>query len=231
MSDTTQDTTKANAAQTLIVNIIDKAWEYRWGIQLTYLVLYADTALAWSLHKNLLSITTSSSDVWGSVGGLLLGVTGFSLTVAVVVPLVSEILRILVIELLFTKLNFLFEDRKAGHNEVTLHDLHCEALASENGFLMEIYREKRATWVGRINHQLQLGTLLCGLTMLIIANIWSGHATGVTTLMLAIGSMQEAPIHWLLAALSSMAAIWVWITPIPSSYLFHPPLSQKLQEQ
>ena len=63
MTEEAQGKSKADAAQAISIGLIEKAWEFKWGIRLIYIALYADAVLAWFLHKNLLSVTTGSTQV------------------------------------------------------------------------------------------------------------------------------------------------------------------------
>lgn len=59
MTEEAQGKGKLNAAQAISIGFIEKAWEFKWGIQLIYIALYADAVLAWFLHRNLLSVTAT----------------------------------------------------------------------------------------------------------------------------------------------------------------------------
>jgi hypothetical protein len=64
MTGETQSKGKVNAAGAISIGFIEKAWEFKWGIQLVYVVLYADAVQAWFLYRNLLSVTNDSAQIW-----------------------------------------------------------------------------------------------------------------------------------------------------------------------
>lgn len=82
MTGETQSRDKVSAADTISIGFTEKAWEFKWGIQLVYVALYADTVLASFLHRNLLSLTLDSAQIWGAVGALLVAAAGLCLTVS-----------------------------------------------------------------------------------------------------------------------------------------------------
>ncbi len=86
MTEESQGTAKQSVADAISIGIVEKAWEFKWGIQLVYIALYADAVLACVLHRNLLSVTSNSSQIWESIGALLISVAGFCLTVSLIIP-------------------------------------------------------------------------------------------------------------------------------------------------
>lgn len=96
MTEEAQGKGKLNAADAISIGLIDKAWEFKWGIQLVYIGLYADAVLACVLHRNLLSVTADSSQIWESVSALLIAAAGFCLTVSLIIPVVSGFLKVII---------------------------------------------------------------------------------------------------------------------------------------
>ncbi|WP_422422179.1 hypothetical protein [Pseudomonas sp. GZD-222] len=231
MAEETQGEGKLNAAQALSIGFIEKAWEFTWGIQLIYIVLYADAVLAWFLHRNLLSVTADSMQIWESIGALLIVAAGFCLTVSLIIPLCSGFLRAIIIEFAPNFLINAFSERSAERGEVSLHYLHTEALRTGDEFLMAIYREKNAGWLRKLIDQQQAGTLIVGLVMLIIADIWAGYASGTETLILWLARGNELPFYLCLAPTLSTLLIFTILKPWPRAYVYHPSIRRQQDQE
>ncbi|UPT38506.1 hypothetical protein [Pseudomonas amygdali] len=193
MTEEAQGKAKPSVADTISIGVVEKAWEFKWGIQLVYLGLYADAVLAFVLHRNLLSVTSSSSQIWESVGALLIGVAGFCLTVSLIIPTISGILKTTIIECAPNFLINAFGEHSARRNEISLHYLHTEALKTKDEFLMTIYREQQPSAIRKSAEHRQAGTLISGLVLLMIADIWAGYASGTDTLLLLLAQGHELP--------------------------------------
>lgn len=231
MTEEAQGKGKLNAAQAISIGFIEKAWEFKWGIQLIYIALYADAVLAWFLNRNLLSVTADSAQIWESIGALLLAVAGFCLTVSLIIPFFSGLLKATIIQ--FTP-NFLFNaftERSAELNEVSLCYLHTEALRTGDDFLMAIYREKNSIWIRKLFDQQQAGTLLTGLVLLIVTDIWAGYASGTETLILWLASGHEIPFYLCLAPALFTLLIFTILKPWPAAYAYHPPLRRQQDQE
>lgn len=227
MTEEAQGKSKVDAAQAISIGLIEKAWEFKWGIQLIYIALYADAVLAWFLNKNLLSLTTGSTQIWESVGALLLAVAGFGLTVSFVIPVFSEFLKAIIIEISPTFLLNAFRERDVGPSEVSLNYLHTEALRTSDDFLMAIYREKNSIWIRRLNDQRKATTLLIGLVLLTVSDIWVGYTSGTETLVLWLARGYEVPFYLYLAlAIFILPIFWI-LKPWPRAYAYHPQLRRK----
>lgn len=230
MTDETQSKSKVNAADAISISFIEKAWEFKWGVQLVYIALYADAVLAWFLHRNLLSVTADSAQIWGSVGALLIAAAGFCLTVSLVIPLFSGLLRAIVIEYAPNWLINAFSEHSARPHEVSLHYLHTEALRTRDEFLMAIYREKNPSFVRKFSNHQQAGTLMCGLALLLIADAWAGYASGTQTLLVWLADGHEVPFYLCLAPTAIMLLINTILKPYPRSDVYYPAL-RKQQDQ
>ncbi|NTZ96992.1 hypothetical protein FCH79_17085 [Pseudomonas koreensis] len=231
MTEEAQGKTKVDAAQAISIGLIEKAWEFKWGIQLIYIALYADAVLAWVLHKNLLSVTTSSAQIWESIGALLLAIAGFGLTVSFVIPLFYQLLRKFIFDISPDLLFKAFSERDAGPSEVSVHYLHTEALRTSDDFLMAIYREKSSLWIRRLNDQQQASTLIIGLLLLITTNIFTGYASGTETLILWLTKGYEELSYLCLALISVPLLIFTILKPLPSDYTYHPMLRRKQDQE
>jgi len=231
MTEEAQGKSKVDAAQAISIGLIEKAWEFKWGIQLIYIALYADAVLAWFLHKNLLSITTGSTQIWESIGALLLAVAGFGLTVSFVIPLLSGLLKAIIIQISPNFLFSAFRERGAEPGEVSLHYLHTEALRTSDDFLMAIYREKNSLWIRRLNDQQQASTLIIGLLLLITTNIWTGYASGTETLILWLARGYEVPFYLYLALAIFTLPVFTILKPWPPAYAYHPRLRRQQDQE
>ena len=230
MTDETQSQGKVNAADAISIGFIEKAWEFKWGIQLVYIALYADAVLAWFLHRNLLSVTYDSAQIWGAVGALLIAAAGFCLTVSLIIPFFSGLLRVIVIQYAPSWLIHAFSEHTARPHEVSLHYRHTEALRTRDEFLMAIYREKNPSWVRRFSDHQQAGTLMCGLALLLIADAWAGYASGTQTLLVWLADGHEVPFYLCLAPTAIMLLITTNLKPYPRSDVYHP-LLRRQQDQ
>ncbi|WP_095113016.1 hypothetical protein [Pseudomonas sp. Irchel 3H7] len=231
MTEEAQGKSKADAAQAISIGLIEKAWEFKWGIQLIYIALYADAVLAWFLHKNLLSVTTGSTQIWESIGALLLAVAGFGLTVSFVIPQFSEFMRKFIIEISPAFLLDAFRKRGAESGEVSLHYLHTEALRTSDDFLMAIYQEKNSIWIRKLNDQRQATTLLIGLVLLTVSDIWVGYTSGTETLILWLARGHEVPFYLYLALAIFILPIFSILKPWPRAYAYHPQLRRKQDQE
>lgn len=230
MTEEAQGKAKPNVADTISIGIVEKAWEFKWGIQLVYLGLYADAVLACVLHRNLLSVTSSSSQIWESVGALLIGVAGFCLTVSLIIPTISGILKTTIIECAPNFLINTFGEHSARRDEISLHYLHTEALKTKDEFLMAIYREQQPSAIRKSAEHRQSGTLISGLVLLMIADIWAGYASGTDTLLLLLARGHELAFYLSLAPTMVVLLIWASLRPYPRDNIYHPTL-RKQQDQ
>lgn len=230
MTDETQSKGKVNTGDAISIGFIEKAWEFKWGIQLVYIALYADAMLAWFLHRNLLSVTNDSAQIWGAVGALLIAAAGFCLTVSLIIPFFSGLIRVIVIQFSPGWLINAFSAHAARPHEVSLHYLHTEALRTQDEFLMAIYREKNPSWVRRFSDHQQAGTLICGLAFLLIADAWAGYASGTQTLLLWLADGHEVPFYLCLVSTATVLLITTILKPYPRSDVYHP-LLRKQQDQ
>ena len=90
----TKSVTKSDSAiADFSASFIEKAWELRWGVQLTYVVLFLDAALAFCAGKNLLSLSLSTEEMWKHAGLILVGVAAFCLTVSLLIPFCGNLFR------------------------------------------------------------------------------------------------------------------------------------------
>lgn len=231
MTEEAQGKSKADAAQAISIGLIEKAWEFKWGIQLIYIALYADAVLAWFLHKNLLSVTTGSTQIWESIGALLLAVAGFGLTASFVIPQFSDFMRKFIIEISPAFLLDAFRKRGAESGEVSLHYLHTEALRTSDDFLMAIYQEKNSIWIRKLNDQRQATTLLIGLVLLTVSDIWVGYTSGTETLILWLARGYEVPFYLYLALTIFILPIFSILKPWPRAYAYHPQLRRKQDQE
>ena len=227
MTEEAQDKGKLNAADAISVGFIEKAWEFKWGIQLVYIALYADAVLACALHTNLLSVTASSSQIWESVGALLIAAAGFCLTVSLIIPTVSGLLRVIIIEYAPGFLINAYSGHAPHRDEVSLHYLHSEALRTRDELLMAIYREERPSRIRRFADHRQCGTLICGLVLLVIADIWAGYASGTETLFVWLAKGHEVEFYLCLAPTMGMLLVSTILKPYPRANVYHPPLREQ----
>lgn len=231
MTEEAQAKSKVDAAQAFSIGLIEKAWEFKWSLQLIYIALYADAVLAWFFHKNLLSVTISSAQIWESIGALLLAVAGFGLTVSFVIPLLYQLLRKLIFDISPDLLLNSFSERDAGPSEVSIHYVHTEALRTSDDFLMAIYREKNSLWIRRLNDQQQASTLIIGLLLLITTNTLTGYASGTETVILWFTKGYEELFYLCLALISVPLLMCTILKPLPSHYTYHPMLRRKQDQE
>jgi len=231
MTEEAQGKSKADAAQAISIGLVEKAWEFKWSIQLIYIALYADAVLAWFLHKNILSVTTGSTQIWESIGALLLAVAGFGLTVSLIIPQLSDFLRKFIIEISPAFLFNVLKERGAEPNEVSLDYLHTEALRTSDDFLMSLYQEKRSVWLRKLSDRRQTATLLIGLMMLTIADILAGYASGTQTLILWAVRGYELPFYLYLSLAILTMPVFAILTPWPRAYVYHPRLRRQQDQE
>lgn len=231
MTDETKGNDKVKAAEAISIGFVEKAWEFKWGIQLVYIALYSDAVLAWFLHRNLLSVTSDSTQIWGSVGGLLIAAAGFCLTVSLIIPIVSGLLTAIIIEYSPNWLINAFNERSQRPHEVSLHYLHTEALRTQNEFLMAIYRDKNSSWIRRFSDHQQANTLMCGLALLLVADAWAGYASGTQTLLVWLAEGHEVLFYLCLALTAAMLLISTILKPYPRSDVYHPALRKQQDQQ
>jgi len=231
MKEEAQGKGKLDAAQAISIGFIEKAWEFKWGIQLIYIALYADAVLAWFLHRNLLSVTADSTQVWESIGALLIVVAVFCLTVSLIIPSISGLLRAIIIEISPNFLFNAFRERSIEPSEVSLDYLHTEALRTGDDFLMAIYREKHSIWIRKLIEQQQAGTLIIGVVLLMITDIWAGYSSGTETLILWLARGHEVPFYLYLALALFILPIFTILKPLPTAYVYHPRLRRQQDQE
>lgn len=95
---------------------------------------------------------------------------------------------------------------------------------------MAIYREEKPSGIRRFTDHQQAGTLICGLVLLMIADIWAGYAFGTETLFVWLAKGHEVAFYLCLAPAMGMLLISTILKPYARSNVYHP-LLRKQQDQ
>ncbi len=120
-----------------------------------------------------------------------------------------------------------FREHPARRDEISLHYLHTEALKTKDEFLMAIYREQQLSANRKFAGHRQIGTLICGLVLLTIADIWAGYASGTKTLLLLLAQGNELAFYFALIPTLLVLLIWASLRPYPRNNIYHPTLREQ----
>src|SRR5687768_11172937 len=82
------------------LTIIEKAQEIRWTLRLGVAVMFADLLLVWKTGSGITDWSASADQLLANSGSLIAGLLAFSVLISIILPIVGEIFRRLVWELI-----------------------------------------------------------------------------------------------------------------------------------
>lgn len=152
------------------IGLIEKAWEWRWAMRLTYTVLFADITLLLSGQKNILQFSLSVDYLSHHFGAFCVTICAFGLFVSLVLPALAFLLRQLISYALITipLPSFLFSEKHYGRptNGVLLSELREEALQTQSEFLQKIYQREDGARTQSEQHREFVSMMIFGLLLL-----------------------------------------------------------------
>ncbi len=211
-------------------NFIDKAWELRWGLKLTYVVLFLDASLAIFAKRDLFSFSLTVKEAWEHAGAILVGVAFFSLLVSLVIPMLAQFFRVLGRLFPWYKLDD-HRDDEAGRGYVPCYKLKEFAIRENNEFAWARYQEQAQLYDRLEAHKLQVGSLTFGLAVLLVIDTCIGVTQGVATLGLLLWEYTGLSGLGLMAIFLVGVLRTAWWGPWQRELVYYPPLYEKLRDQ
>jgi hypothetical protein len=221
----TKSVTKSDSAiADFSASFIEKAWELRWGIQLTYVVLFLDAALAFCAGKNLMSLSLSTDEMWKHAGIILVGVAAFCLTVSLFIPFSANFFRAIGVFVPWEKLDSTDVSSNRPFGYVLMSELKEHAFKENDDFAWELYKSKCETVKKEDETKHELGVLIFGLGALFCFDAWVGSAQGVATLGVMFGEIVGYS-GWVTAFISLIVVLrMTWWAPWKTRWVHYPPL-------
>ncbi|MGJ3439089.1 hypothetical protein AAZU54_03680 [Pseudomonas sp. Je.1.5.c] len=207
-------------------SFIEKAWELRWGVKLTYVVLALDLALALIAKKTVFSLALTPKGAWEHFGLILGGIAAFSLLVSIIIPFVGGFVRVVGCFAPWEKLESDRED-ELPRGYVYLSSLVEHAVRENNDFAWAICRERREMYDQIAKQKSEIGLLVFGLVFLVVSNAIVGYISGVKTIGVELALYGGAP-SW---AFILLVVVWIlreawwgrWVREIA----YYPPLADE----
>lgn len=229
------DSQKPDAKSLLSTGVIEKAWEWRWGIKLAYAVVFLDIILLFNGHRGVLHFSFSMDEIWKNFGLLLTAICAFCLIVSFVIPALALALRQIILLIPFDFFSTRNGSDQQPHGCVLLGDLREHALRNNSDFLWKLYEQRKSDFEETQEHREQFGALVFGITFLCLIDWWSSNKFGadsLTSIMLSYIGPQGGIISLMIVALLLQ---WAWFSEWKTRWVFYPPLYDaqfaKLQEQ
>ncbi|MGC8385078.1 hypothetical protein ACP3P8_24195 [Pseudomonas aeruginosa] len=229
------DSKNPDAKPLLSTSIIEKAWEWRWGVKLAYAIIFLDIILLLNKKSGVLHFSLSMDEVWENFGLLPSAICAFCLTVSFIIPTLALTLRHIVLFIPFDFFSSKNSSEQQPYGHVLISDLREHALRNNNDFLWKLYEQRIADFEQAQEHREQFGGLIFGITILCLIDWWASYKFGadsLTSIILSYIGPQGGVITLMIAILFLQ---WAWFSEWKIRWIYYPPLYdaqfEKLQEQ
>ena len=239
--------TKDDADKTIGTNLsqkglglLDRAWTSQWALRLVCLVLFLDMALMLRVGRGLWQWSAGDRALLSDVGWLALVVVAFSLTVAIVIPVVLILLRQLGTPIVYWLSSLTFAigaterpyQRSLGY--VPTRALRDLALCEKDAFLIRLYEEHvQAREAERASRE-QAGELTAAAILTVLLDCLIAQPTGGTGLIGATYGALGNWAHFVTVAVLLCAGLimkWAWFTHTEPDCIYYPPLDRVLRDK
>ncbi|PBK03614.1 hypothetical protein CNQ84_13625 [Pseudomonas abyssi] len=222
------------------LGLLERAWSAHWALRLLCVILFLDIAMMLRTGRGLWEWSPADMALFQDVGFVAILVAAFSLTVAIVIPVVLVLLRY-VGAIAMYGLSCIFPflastdqpyNRSLGY--VPAQTLRNQALREGDDFLFRLYREhEQARAAGQASRE-QTGKLTAAATLVVLLD-W-GVAQWLQNKASLVHSTYEVLGSWAssitLALLICVGFIikWAWFTSAPPDVIYHPSMDYELRE-
>lgn len=218
------------------IAIIEKASELRWVLQFASAVFFADLAMLWKTGHGIVEWTTNTDQLLNNTGILAVSLLAFGVLVAIVLPILSELLRLLMIPVvIYGTPRWLREEggytREVGY--VRPNELHDFALKENSQFLLGICQEHCDQKTKERVARLETGSLIIAALLLAIVDLGS-QWLGLSGMSIIAGfrsqltGQQGMLILFFVALLTFFSLRWAWFSGWGEGWIYYPPLYEKI---
>lgn len=221
------------------LGVLDRAWDASWALRLICLVLFLDIAMIRHSNRGLWQWSEADKVLLGDVGWIALTLVGFSVAVAIVMPVAVRVLRLLILLIwdwlpaFPTAADNRRYERRIGY--VPARKFRDLALREKDEFLFRLYQahqqQKHADELSRE----RAGDLTAAAFLVALADwlitLWMPESVSV------IEALYRALGDWafvvLIVVLLCAGAILkhAWFADTPPNEIYYPPLDDELRAQ
>ena len=221
------------------LGVLDRAWDAQWALRLICLVLFLDMAIMFRTGRGLWQWSEGDKALLGDVGWVAITVVGFSFAVAIVMPVVVNLLQLIG----YGIRGWLPDFSTASDNRpyrrplgyAPARELHNLALREKDEFLFRVYQEDQRAKRAAIQSRKEAGDLTA--TALLVAlgdwlvGMWMPDGIGV------VGALAEALGDWAFIVVSVVLLCawsivkWAWFAEAVADEIYYPPLDLELRER
>lgn len=230
MATDNQNTTAPSASEGIA--IIEKASELRWVLQFACAVLFADLAMLWKTGHGIVEWSTSTDQLLNNAGILAVSLLAFGVLVAIILPLLSELLRAVMIPIVIYGTPQWLRGKPDYTREVGYvhpYELRKFALKENSQFLLGMYQEHCDRKTKERTARLETGNLISGVLLLAIVD-WASQSLGLSGMSVIAGlnsqlTGQQGTLVLLLVALLTFFSLkWAWFSGWGEDWIYYPPL-------
>ncbi len=221
------------------LGVLDRAWDAQWALRLICLVLFLDMAMMLRTGRGLWQWSDGDRALLGDVGWIALILVGFSFVVAIVIPVVLNLLRLMSMIILGWLPDFpAAPDNRPYQRRLgcaPAREFHDLALGEKDEFLYRLYqadqREKRAESQSRERAGgLTAAALLVALADWLVARRMPDGIGVVDAIVGALGDWAFIIVPVVLLCAGAIVK-WAWFADTPPNEIYYPPLDRELREK
>jgi|GEM_PF-1206873 len=219
------------------IGLIEKAWEWRWAVRITYAVLFADLTLLFSGQPGILHFALTTQFLSSRFGALCVVVCVFGLFVSLGLPLVASFLR----QLIYVGINHIprpawmttERNYEGPRGCVLMGHFRDEMLATQSDFLKDIYDQEEKKRNEAEQNDEQLGVLIFGLLVLALTDEFaaflgmSGDSL-IATVLTTYGEWING-VWWTLLIGTFWLLCSVWFSGWKTRWVYYPPLYKRIE--
>lgn len=227
--DKSADTTLAQRG----LGLLERAWSTQWTLRLVCAVLFLDMAMMLRVERGLWQWSAGDMELLRNVGWLSLVVVSFSLSFAIVMPVLLLVLRQIGSHLWYALVTLIpprFRSNdglyQRGLGYVPAHELLKLAMAEKDDFLLRLYEKRIESQEAARASRDQAGELTAAATVTALLDwtIDQRIPESVGLIGAAYGALGSLAPLVAMAFLFSAASIvkWAWFTEMPPAYIYYP---------
>lgn len=221
------------------LGIIEKAREIRWTLQIAAAVLFADLLLVWWTGNNITQWSTSADQLMGNSGFLVTGTLAFAVLMSIVLPLVGELFRLalweLIIEVPWPSWMLSERDYRRQVGMVYPHELHDHALKKGDKLLLDIYTDHEHRMSTQESEKMVMAQMVFALLVLggvdFFASELGFHGrTMLQEWIFLFGRVGEITIALgLVLAMTALKKMWFSLDS--TDWIYYPPLYEEIEAE
>ncbi|MEL1266394.1 hypothetical protein [Pseudoxanthomonas putridarboris] len=223
-----------------MLNALEKAWEWEWALRLIGIVLFIDAAMVVRSQHGLLDWPSGNESILNSLGLLLIAIAGFSVAVAIAMPVLFEMFRRAMWSILAALPSF--PSSRERHQQpyqrplgwAPARKLRDRALRDKDEFLLDLYNKHESGRRERERERERIGDLTASVVLLASIDGWVGYrleaADSVVSAAVAFMGIWVAPAILLLSTSVFALLKASWFSLSTADVIYYPPLDDELRK-